>query len=153
LEDITNPDNYWTDDPTAVDVHWGIEKAYDYFLDKHNRDSYDNNGSPVAAWVHFGDDSNIAAWNSICSCMIFGDGDGENFSSLTSLDIVGHEYAHGVTRHSPIPTRANIGMTDNLTTVVFIPIVAYTITGFICSPTAEMGSMIMEIITMSKALV
>jgi len=100
LEDITDADNYWTDDPTTVDVHWGIEEAYDYFREKHDRDSYDNNGSPVAAWVHFGNNSNIAAWNNICSCMIFGDGDGENFDSPTSLDIVGHEYAHGVTRYA-----------------------------------------------------
>lgn len=100
MVDITDTDNNWTDDPTAVDVHWGIEKTYDYFLSKHNRDSYDNNGSPVAAWVHFGNNANIAGWNNICSCMIFGDGDGENFNSATSLDIVAHEYAHGVTRYA-----------------------------------------------------
>lgn len=100
IVDFTDADNHWTSDPAAVDAHWGIEKAYDYFLNQHNRDSYDNNGSPVTAWTHFGNNSNIAAWNSICSCMILGDGDGEKYNSLTSLDIIGHEYAHGVTRYS-----------------------------------------------------
>ncbi len=100
ITDFKDTDNHWTSDRAAVDAHWGIEQAYDYFLNKHNRDSYDDNGSPVAAWVHFGNNSNIAAWNSICSCMILGDGDGEKYNSLTSLDIIGHEYAHGVTRYS-----------------------------------------------------
>lgn len=98
--DFLDADNHWTDDPMAVDVHWGMEKAYDYFLSKYNRNSYDDNGSPMSAWVHFGTNSTLAGWNGACSCLIFGDGDDEDFSSMTSLDVVAHEYTHGVTSYS-----------------------------------------------------
>ena len=50
----------------------------------------------LVATVHFGDHYENAFWNG--RQMVFGDGDGELFNRFTvSLDIIGHELAHGVT--------------------------------------------------------
>jgi Zn-dependent metalloprotease len=50
----------------------------------------------LLATVHHGDHYDNAFWNG--RQMVFGDGDGELFNRFTiSLDVIGHELAHGVT--------------------------------------------------------
>ena len=78
--DFYDNDNNWTSQETglfnvATDVHWGMEKTYDYWLSKHNRNSVNNAGQ----------------YNSI-----FYTGGYISFSSPTSLDITAHEFGHGV---------------------------------------------------------
>lgn len=96
LDALTSSDNTWSD-PTAIDVHWGMTQSYNYYYDVHERYSYDNEGSDIMSWVHYGDDFANAFWTG--SWMGFGDG-GENYSPLTSLDIVAHEFTHAITQHS-----------------------------------------------------
>ena len=101
---FVNSDNVWAFDPTAVDVHWGTEKTYDYFWEKHNRNSFDDAGSPLLSWVHFNltnygfSNNNNAFWNGLW--MTYGDGDGIDYGPFTSLNIVAHEITHGVIEHS-----------------------------------------------------
>ncbi len=83
---------------TGVQAHWGAERTYTYFLDKHGRNSYDNNGSPLNSYVSYGFNYVNAFWDG--SRMTYGDGDGVNYGPLVSLDIVGHEISHGVTQNS-----------------------------------------------------
>lgn len=99
-------------DYAAIDAHWGLEVTYDYFSEKHNRNSIDNQGMDINAYVHttFGgamgkQTTCNAAWreptNSSGGILMFGDGDTEAFNPdtpnvFTSLDIVAHEYGHGV---------------------------------------------------------
>ncbi|MEO0469727.1 MAG: M4 family metallopeptidase, partial [Bacteroidota bacterium] len=99
---FTDTDNVWDDttnlDDAALDAHWGAEMTYDYFLEKHGRNSYDDNGSPIVAYIHhpfFG----VATWFN--STMFFGDGGTiTNNNPLTPIDLVAHEFAHGVTEHT-----------------------------------------------------
>lgn len=94
-------DNAWgngalTDRATlAVDVHYGVGKAWDYFAATHDRRGPRDDGKAPTAYVHGGEPDN-ASWSDSCFCMIFGDGrpPGRPF---TSLDVTGHEFAHGVT--------------------------------------------------------
>lgn len=87
------------------DVHWAIEKAYDFYKSKFNRNSYDNYGSPIYNFVNaqtefFGDDNNNAFAKNIpvlFAIMVYGMGDGEFMNPVTELDIVGHEFSHLVT--------------------------------------------------------
>ncbi len=59
------------------------------------RNSIDANGLPLDATVHYGRDYDNAFWNG--EQMVFGDGDGALFNRFTvSLDVIGHELAHGV---------------------------------------------------------
>ncbi len=90
----------WTD-ATALSAHWGAEQTHGYFMTKHGRNSYDGAGAKIISYVHFGVDYVNAFWNG--SVMTYGDGDpllGIGYGPLVSLDIVGHEIAHGVTTHS-----------------------------------------------------
>lgn len=114
----TNPprfidsDNVWnsTTQKAGVDAHWGMEKTYDYFLSKHNRNGINGSGGPgkynskvgnyplISSKVHVGTNYNNAYWDG--TGLYFGDGDGNTFSPLVSIDVVGHEWTHGVTQFS-----------------------------------------------------
>lgn len=100
----TNPypvANESRNDDVALDAHWGAEVVLDYWKNIHNRSSYDNKGTKVFNYVHYGDAYDNAFWNG--SAMTYGDGSyqgGTNpngsFAPLTSLDVVSHEIGHGV---------------------------------------------------------
>ncbi|GAE01974.1 thermolysin metallopeptidase [Clostridium botulinum B str. Osaka05] len=96
---VENNSNEFIDDKhiIAVDTYINLEKTYDYYKDKFNRNSIDNKGMKIEAFVDYnavGD----AAWSEQFNSMFFGNGDGKNFTHMSkSLDIVGHEFSHGVT--------------------------------------------------------
>ncbi|MCD9855058.1 M4 family metallopeptidase [Epilithonimonas sp. JDS] len=101
--DFTDADNNWTAaefnnstfDNAALDAHFGVEKTYDYFKNVHNRDSYDNLGSILRSYVHYGNNINNAFWSG--TYMLYGDGDRtSNFNVLTAFDVTAHELGHGV---------------------------------------------------------
>ena len=81
----------------AVDEAYdGLGATYALFSEVFGRDSIDDEGLALLATVHFGDHYDNAFWNG--SQMVFGDGDGDIFNRFTiSLDVIGHELAHGVT--------------------------------------------------------
>ena len=88
-------------DDVALDAHWGAEIVLRYWSEIHNRESYDDKGTGVKNYVHYGDAYDNAFWNG--TAMTYGDGsyqggtypDG-SFAPLTSLDVCGHEIGHGV---------------------------------------------------------
>jgi Zn-dependent metalloprotease len=86
-------------DPVAQAAHDGAGKVYDYYFNTFKRDAYDGQGSPMVSTVHFGSDpqdQENAAWISEAAQMIYGDG-GRIFKPLAyGLDVVGHEFTHGV---------------------------------------------------------
>ncbi len=94
---ISNSTNF-TNDPTAIQAHWGAEQTHGYFQQKHNRNSYNGSGAVIRSYVHYSSGYVNAFWDG--SRMTYGDGDGVNYGPLVSLDIVGHEIAHGVTEYS-----------------------------------------------------
>ncbi|MFN0200013.1 MAG: M4 family metallopeptidase [Bacteroidia bacterium] len=104
--DFTDNNNQWTaaeynnpnQDDAALDVHWGMEKIYDYFLSQHHRNSYNNAGASIKSYVHYGQNYNNAFWDG--NRMAFGDGDGSTHKPFTSLDICAHELGHAVCEHS-----------------------------------------------------
>jgi Zn-dependent metalloprotease len=83
-------------DVAVNEAYDGLGATFDFFYDVYDRDSVDDEGMALVATVHYGDHYDNAFWNG--RQMVFGDGDGELFSRFTiSLDIIGHELAHGVT--------------------------------------------------------
>jgi Zn-dependent metalloprotease len=83
-------------DVAVNEAYDGLGATYDLFWDIYERNSIDDEGMPLNATVHFGDQYNNAFWNG--ERMVFGDGDGELFNRFTiSIDVIGHELAHGVT--------------------------------------------------------
>lgn len=104
-------DNVWNNinankDEVATDAHWGAEATHDYFLQKHGRNSFDNNGAKIYSFVHYGNNFGNAYWDG--TAMTYGDGDGVTFTSpLTTIDVCGHEIAHAVTTNSANLTYQN----------------------------------------------
>ncbi len=123
LQCMLDSDNTWGDGTSsdnlaqraASDVQFGSEKTYEYYWNRHTRDGLDGLGGPVTAGnscsgisalvsgVYSGGTNN-ASWcpSSICTTPIlrYGGGDGNRFSALVSLDVVGHEMTHGVTQYA-----------------------------------------------------
>jgi len=80
-----------------------VNNAYDYtgqvreYFGSLERNSYDNLGADIHLNVHFGQDYNNAFWDG--DELTFGDGDGTIFVDFpNSLDVVAHEFGHGVTQ-------------------------------------------------------
>jgi Zn-dependent metalloprotease len=99
--DFVDDDSIFADseDYAGVSTHWAAENTYDYFLEKHDRNSFDNEGSRIVSYVNYGVDWFNAQW--MGSFMRFGGGDATNgYRSLVGVDIVGHEFSHGVTQFS-----------------------------------------------------
>lgn len=108
--DYEDGDNDWTtlSDRTGVQTHWGIHETRDYYFFSHERQSWNGqNGS--ANWVAYNEAQmdvndvlthNNACWNCFPNVAAFGGGDSatDPGDDWNTLDIVGHEFTHGVTR-------------------------------------------------------
>ncbi len=87
-----------TGDAAVDEAYDGLGATYDFFREAYDRDSIDDAGMPLDGHVHFGVNYTNAFWDG--QRMVFGDGDGELFNRFTiSLDVIGHELAHGVTQY------------------------------------------------------
>ncbi len=83
-------------DRPAVSCALNLEYTQQYVATTLGRNSFDNNGAFARATVHGGTDLVNAYWTG--SGFYFGDGDGSLSAPLTSLDVVAHEYGHGLTQ-------------------------------------------------------
>ncbi len=116
---FTDTDDIWNSatQKAAVDAHYGAAKVMDYYSAVHNRNGIDDSGGPayytsadgatglISSKVHYSTNYNNAFWNG--QFMTYGDGDGSQFTPLTTLDICGHEMTHGVTERTANLTYAN----------------------------------------------
>ena len=87
-------------DKVALDVHYSMEKAYDFFFEEFGRDSYSGSGASIDCYVHYLENYKNAFFDG--ARFVFGDGFGVNSSSqpYTSTDIVAHEFTHGVASYT-----------------------------------------------------
>jgi len=88
----------------AVDAHAFVAKTWDYYFKVHGRLGWDGKNKGVHATVHYGSKYDNAFFDG--NQLVFGDGDGTDFSPFSgALDVVAHEFTHGVTYHT-----AKLGM-------------------------------------------
>lgn len=99
--DFTDNNNFWNNvnadwDEVATDVHWGTEITYDYFFERYGRDGYDDQGTLIPSFVHYGPkNGQNAFWNVYYAA--YSDVNGNPY---VGSDVVGHEFTHGVVRNS-----------------------------------------------------
>ncbi len=85
-------------DVAVNEAYDGFGATYKFFWETLGRNSIDNAGMPILGLVHYSTNYANAFWDGQ-GHMFFGDGDGQLFTRLTgSLDVIGHELAHGVTQ-------------------------------------------------------
>ena len=100
----TSPDNVFGNgsnsnrETAAVDAHYGAAMTFDYFKQVLGRNGIFGNGAGAPSRVHYGSNYVNAFWDG--SKMTYGDGNGTTFGPLVSLDVAGHEMAHGVTQNT-----------------------------------------------------
>lgn len=98
VTDITDNDNNWTalehgTNQWGLDAHWNAETVYDYWLNVHNRNSFNGNGMTIDSYIHLGTNLSNAYWH--LNSIRYGDGvNGVN--PFTVLDVTAHEFGHGV---------------------------------------------------------
>ncbi len=97
--DVVSSDTTFNDPDhaTGVQVHFGGEQAVEYFAEIHNRNSFNNGGATLQSYFSLLTGYNNAFWDGVR--LVFGDGDGVNYSPLVSVDVVGHEFTHGVIQY------------------------------------------------------
>ena len=99
---VTDADNSFPAS-AAVDAHYGAVTTFDYYKNTHGRSSYNGSNATITSTVNYDDvpggaGYNNAFWNG--QQMVYGDGDGQTFRPLVSLDIAAHELTHAVTGSS-----------------------------------------------------
>ncbi|MCB9245789.1 MAG: M4 family metallopeptidase [Flavobacteriales bacterium] len=101
-----------TDKKGVVDVMWGIGKTYDYFKEKHYRNSFDNRGTYIDNRLYY--DVLERHWDAACpidtfkidstycnaywngKLLTYGNGNGVAAGVYGSINTCGHEFSHGV---------------------------------------------------------
>lgn len=90
----------WDTEPTsgtpgaAVDAHAHVTQTWDYFALEHGRQGILDDGSGVRTTVHYGTRYGGAFFDG--TQLVFGDGNRLFTSPAASLDLVAHEYTHGI---------------------------------------------------------
>ncbi|MCZ6693916.1 MAG: M4 family metallopeptidase, partial [Bacteroidetes bacterium] len=97
----TDSDNNWTDmnEQHGTQVQWGARHAFNYFFTEHNRNSYDNAGLKIRAYADYGFNYGGAFYSILDPKITFGSGNATR-GPVGSLDVVAHEFSHGITMHT-----------------------------------------------------
>ena len=82
--------------PDAVSAAYNLSETYDYYRERHKRNSFDGEGASIHAIVRYGPDFKNAFWAPGSNLIAFGDGR----PYAGALDIVGQEFSHGVIEHT-----------------------------------------------------
>lgn len=102
--ELVDNDNNWTsaehagnNNDMGLDVHWALQQIYDYISTNRGVNSFNNNNLAINAYVRYGTNTDNASWDTSLNCLYFGQG-ASTFSPLASIDVVAHEYGHGLTQ-------------------------------------------------------
>ena len=100
--ELIDNDNNWTtaehgpsNNDMALDVHWALQQIYDRLFNVHGRNSFDDNGHQIDAYIKYYNEWDNAAWYPDEKALLFGEGF-YIFHPLVSVDVVAHEYGHGI---------------------------------------------------------
>jgi zinc metalloprotease ZmpA len=111
----------------AAEAHWGLQRTWDYFLANHGRNGIDGSGTRTFSRVHYSTAYQNASWSDSCFCMTYGDG-GTTFYPLVSVDVAGHEMAHGVmSREANLTYRGETGGLNESSSDIFGTLVEFEV--------------------------
>ncbi|MCE7063397.1 M4 family metallopeptidase [Dyadobacter sp. CY343] len=108
--ELRDANNTWTtaehsplENNMGLDVHWALQRIYDRLNTTHAVNSFNDpvsgTGAPINAYIRYGttaNDRDNAVWNGQDDFLAFGDGL-TTFTPVASVDVVAHEYGHGIT--------------------------------------------------------
>ncbi|GGF38366.1 peptidase [Marmoricola endophyticus] len=82
----------------GVDAQRGSDLTWDYYKQTFGRNGIFGTGKGSYNRVHYGKNYVNAFWDG--TKMTYGDGDGQQYGPLVSVDVTGHEMSHGVTENT-----------------------------------------------------
>jgi Zn-dependent metalloprotease len=100
-------DNYWDADSVLVNVHTYAGWTYDYYYLSHGRQGIDGNNMNIRAVVHALGGTDNANWHPSYNRLAFYDPGIGGMQTGAALDVVAHEYSHGVTQYTSNLVYAN----------------------------------------------
>jgi bacillolysin len=86
----------------GVTAHWGLKMTLEYYRNNFGREGWDGAGKKVNAYCNDNQLGNSNAWfDPLVDELNFGIGSVADVSrnAMVSLDIVGHEYTHGISKY------------------------------------------------------
>jgi len=100
LKDFEDEDNYWDNfgdkEEVGTDAHYCASSYYDYMLGEFDWNGLDGVGHELRSRVFGAENNRVnATWNGRYAT--FYSGDCDDYGPLTTMDVVGHEFAHGFT--------------------------------------------------------
>ncbi len=95
---LTDSDNIWDQDPSSNNVHAYMGLTYHYYYQVMGRRGIDNNNLPIKAIVHHPGGTDNAFWNGNTLMMYFLDPGNYGLQTAAALDVIAHEFTHGVTQ-------------------------------------------------------
>jgi thermolysin len=102
-----NSNNRWTDTnrnprrdsrEPETDAHHYYGIVVDYFLNTFGRNSWDDTGSDAEVCMHYGINQTGSFWDTVRHRVYHPDGNGIGIDYKSSLDVIAHEFTHGVTQ-------------------------------------------------------
>jgi thermolysin len=91
----SDDDNIWENRP-LVDAHVYSGFVYDMYYKVFSRNGINNKNMKIKSFVNYGNKYNNAFWNG--DSIVYGSGDETTYYPFsTAIDIVAHEYTHGIT--------------------------------------------------------
>ena len=104
---LTDTDNSWDQDRPSNNVHAYMGLTYHYYYLVHGRHGIDNNNLPIKAIVHYAGGTDNAFWNGSTLMMYFLDPGRYGYQTAAALDVIAHEFTHGVTQFTSDLVYAN----------------------------------------------
>lgn len=95
---LTDTDNNWDTDKASYTAHANMGLTYNYYYQALQRHGIDNHNLDIKAIVHYPGGTDNAFWNPTYKTMYFLDPGSEGFQTAAALDVIAHEYSHGVTQ-------------------------------------------------------
>ncbi|MCX6008356.1 MAG: M4 family metallopeptidase, partial [Chloroflexi bacterium] len=96
----SDADNDWVHDGALVNVHAYLGLSYDYYYSVFGRHGIDDANLDIISVVHSGGGYDGAYWSSEAGAIYFNDPGAMNLQTAAALDVVAHEYSHGVTHYT-----------------------------------------------------
>lgn len=124
----------------GVDALYAMQGTWDFYYYTYGRSGINGSGGPtnmsaadgsgglITAKARYNRNYNNAFWSS--SYLVLGEGDGRNYDSFGSIDIVAHEMTHGVTQYEANLTYRNeSGALNEATSDIFGAMTEYYLLG------------------------
>jgi len=126
---VKDPNNNFVNhysDRAAASAFWAVEKSMDFFQHRYSRNGFDDNGADVIIEAGSADHTDNAEYNPINNNLYFGNFEEYASSDVVSLDVVGHEFTHGVTKYSAgLVSSGESGILDESFSDIFGTMIEY----------------------------